>query len=174
MIFHQSVHTRLPLMFLFGSALLFVVSVICQAPLLPERVAVHFNLAGQPNGWMTRGQHLWMILLLGFGLPALVIGLCYCTRWFPPSMLNAPNAAYWRSPDRYPKARQILMRWAYGFGAISLQWVAALNHQVVEANRVDPPFLDPVPILVLTGLFLAATGVSITLLLIRFMKVKPA
>ena len=161
-------------MFLFGSALLFVVSVICQAPLLPERVAVHFNLAGQPNGWMTRGQHLWMILLLGFGLPALVIGLCYCTRWFPPSMLNAPNAAYWRSPDRYPKARQILMRWAYGFGAISLQWVAALNHQVVEANRVDPPFLDPVPILVLTGLFLAATGVSITLLLIRFMKVKPA
>ncbi|MCI0660232.1 MAG: hypothetical protein L0220_04090, partial [Acidobacteria bacterium] len=127
---------------------------------------------GQANGWMTRSQHLWSITLLGFGLPALVIGICFCIRFLPASMLNVPKAAFWRSRERYPEACRILLDWSFLFGAISFIWTAILNYQLVSANQLIPPHLAPIPVFILSGIYIAVTGIMVVFLVLRFTKTK--
>jgi len=164
--------SKLPLLFLFVAAVAFSVSLFYFLPSLPDRLATHFGATGQPNGWMTRDQHFIGITLLGFGLPAFVIGICYCLRFFPASMLNVPKASYWRSPEHYPEACRILLGWSFCFGAISFLWTAILNYQLVLANRLNPPFLAPLPVLILSGIYIAATGILIVVLMLQFLKIK--
>ncbi len=38
-------------------------------PSLPERVAAHFNAAGDPNGWSTRSQLLFILMAMFGTLP---------------------------------------------------------------------------------------------------------
>ena len=164
--------SRISLLFLLVAAIAFSVSVFYFLPSLPDRLATHFGATGQPNGWMTREQHSIGITLLGFGLPAFVIGICYCLRFFPASMLNVPRASYWRSPEHYPEACRILLRWSVWFGAISFLWTGILNYQLVLANRLSPPFLAPIPVVILSGIYIVATGILIVVLMLQFLKTK--
>ena len=158
--------SKLPLMFLLVAAVAFSVSLFCFLPTLPDRLATHFGASGHPNGWMTRDQHFVGIMLLGFGLPSLVIGICYCLRFIPSSMLNVPHAEYWRSPEHYAEACRILLKWSFCFGAISFIWTGMLNYQLVLANRLTPPFLAATPVLILSGIYIAATGLLIVMLML--------
>lgn len=162
--------TKLPLLFLAVAALAFGLSLLWLRAEMPERLATHFSASGQADGWMTREQHLWGMVLLGFGLPAVVIGICYCIRFFPPSMLNVPKAAYWRSPAHYPEACGILLRWSYCVGAVSLVWTGLLHHQIVLANQRQPPVLAPQPAVAISSVYLAALGLLVVLLVLRFLK----
>jgi uncharacterized membrane protein len=67
--------TPLALFILFAVA--FFASVFYFAPFLSERLATHFSGSGQPNGWMTRRQHISFITILGLGVPAFVVAACY-------------------------------------------------------------------------------------------------
>jgi len=155
---------------LLFSAMAFIASVLYFAPFLPERMATHFNGAGQPNGWMPRNQHILFITLLGFGIPALVIGTSYGIRFLPSSLLNVPNAAYWRTPEKYPEACDKLLRWSLWFGSLSLIWTALLNYLVIDANRSVPPHLAPAPFLALVGIYIATLGILIAVLIFSFRK----
>jgi len=168
----MNMRSKLPLLFLIVSAAAFTVSLFYFLPGLPDRIATHFGGTGQANGWMTRDRHMIGITLLGFGLPAFVIGACYSLRFFPSSMLNVPKASYWRSPEHYPAACLILLQWSFWFGGISFLWTAILNYQLVLANRLTPPHLEPVHAVILSGIYIVATGVLIVVLLQQFLKTK--
>jgi len=162
--------TKLSFSLLVFSAIVFAASVLYFAPLLPERMATHFGAAGQPNGWMTRSQHILFITLIGFGIPTLVITASYSMRFLPSSLLNVPNAAYWRTPEKYPEACDKVFCWSLWLGTLSLIWTALLNYLVIEANRSVPPHLAPEPFLALVGIYVAALGILIVVLIFSFKK----
>jgi uncharacterized membrane protein len=168
----ENMRSKLPLLFLIAAATVFIASLLYFLPTLPDRIATQFGAAGQPNGWMSREQHIIGIALVGFAIPAFVIGICYCIRFFPSSMLNVPNASYWRSPEHYHDACRILLHWSFLFGATSFLWTTILNYQLVLANRLKPPFLAPAPVMMLSGFFMASTAVLIIVLMLRFLKIK--
>ncbi|MGH8261428.1 MAG: SdpI family protein [Steroidobacteraceae bacterium] len=58
---------------------------------LPPRVAVHWNLAGQANGWMARPIGAFILPLIGLVLTAILIAV-------------APKASARIQPDTIPKA----------------------------------------------------------------------
>src|SRR5262249_24823805 len=45
---------------------------------LPSRVATHFDLAGKPNGWMTREENVFV--LLGVATAILITATWICSR----------------------------------------------------------------------------------------------
>lgn len=120
---------------------------------LPDRVATHFNGTGQADGWMTKAGHRTFSLGLGLGVAAFVVVLCRAVRFFPPSLLNVPNAAFWRSPEHYPEACEMVARWGNGFAAALLVFLTLVNGLVVRANRTDPPHLDGALLAVCAGGF---------------------
>ena len=57
---------------LIQSVLILVTFFICLA--YPERVATHFNLAGAPNGWMSRSTAILFNCGLEFGAALFLAG----------------------------------------------------------------------------------------------------
>lgn len=162
---------RLPLLILALSVTVFVGFSMCNMGTIPERLATHFDGGGLPNGWMTRTQHLIFMTLFGFGVPALVIGVCYSIRFFPSSLLNVPNASYWRSQEHYPEACQMLFAHSLWFAALLLIWSTLLNHQIMEANRVFPPHLETASVWMLIGFFVVGIALWSISLMLRFAKI---
>ncbi len=141
-----------------------------QAHALPERVATHFDLAGQPDGWMTRGGELAFFLsLVTVGLPLLVAGFTYLARFHGPEALYVPNGAHWRSLENHPKACAILFRFGLLLGAALAWWSAALHARLAAANRADPPRLDGME--GLTAILLAGVVVWFFALWLRFRRI---
>ena len=76
---------------------LVVLFVIAGDPSLPDRLATHFDLAGNPNGWMTKSAFyaaiIGITILLNIWplvIPAFVAKM--------PAFLNIPNKTYWLEP----------------------------------------------------------------------------
>ena len=69
-------------------------------PQLPERVATHFGVDGQPNDWMSRTDSTMLLAGLQIGVPSFLLVMNTISSRFPESMLNIPNKDYWLSPER--------------------------------------------------------------------------
>ena len=137
---------------------------------LPERPATHFDMQGRPDGWMDRSSHLVFMLLFGLGTPAFVITLCWALRFLPPSLLNVPKPEYWRSPEHYPEACRILLRWSVWLAVFMLVLMTFINREVVAANLKSPPMLSTGGLLLLVFAFSGGVLASIAWLVWRFSK----
>src|SRR6185369_1501240 len=67
---------------------------------LPEKVAAHFNGAGRPDGWLSRGLHTaWHIGTILF-LAALFQGMALLPARLPKEYINLPHRDHWLAPER--------------------------------------------------------------------------
>ena len=142
-------------------------------PLLPERVATHFDGAGRANGWMSRNQHGWASPLTHLGVSAFIVGLSACLHRLPPGTLNLPHKDHWRQPEHYPAACAFMREWSRWLAAVMLVWGTFMDHQIVLANQLQPPRLDSAVVGMLTACFLAATGAAVIWLLLKFIRKPP-
>jgi hypothetical protein len=155
-------------------ALLFVLlvvlagSLIGALPLLPERVATHFNAAGIPDGWMNRTGHLIAMAVFGFTFPLAIIGICWAVQFMPASIINIPHRDYWLADDRRAESTAYLFRHSIWLGCLSLGFITSLHWAVVFSNQRQPVQLPLYWILGLAGLYLAGVVVWIYCLYRRF------
>lgn len=140
---------------------------------LPQKMASHFNASGVADGWMNRTPFVASMLAFGLSIPAFVLVFLYCARFLPPQVLNLPNPAYWRAPENYGRACEILFRSALVFAGGFLLWQAAFLHLIVRANKTHPPVLDSSQAFLLTAILLAFSCGWVITLIARFMKTGP-
>jgi uncharacterized membrane protein len=69
-------------------------------PLMPERMASHFDATGKPNGWIDRNGFVSIYALVVFLLCVIFILTPRLLFLLPDSMINLPNKAYWLAPER--------------------------------------------------------------------------
>jgi hypothetical protein len=137
-------------------------------PLLPERVATHFDAVGRANGWMSREGHGWASVAVHLGVAGFIVALGAMMHRLPPGLMNLPNKDYWGTPERYPEVCVFMRVWTRWLAAVMLVWGTLMNWQLVAANQVRPPRLDSGTVWVLTGCLLAAVGAAVAWLLARF------
>jgi serine/threonine-protein kinase len=147
-----------------GISGVFVYSVIQLAPLLPERVATHFGLHGEANGWMTASDHVRFLLGSGLGLAGLLVALCHVLRFLPSRLVNLPDPDYWRLPANYPEACEIVAHWSWHLGSLQLLFLGTLNYVLVAANQLSPPRLSTAAIFLPMGIFLTGLIVLVWVL----------
>jgi uncharacterized membrane protein len=76
-----------------------VVQAVYNYPLLPDRIASHFDSAGRPNGWSSKESFFilcgFMIVFMNIWVPVVR----YLVKNLPPSMINIPHRDYWLATE---------------------------------------------------------------------------
>lgn len=97
-------------------------------PKLPDRVATHFDVAGNPDDWMSKQSATIVSLVLAIGLPLLFYAVGLLIRIVPASTINIPRREYWLAPERRAESIvwvQGFLRW---FSCAMAAFAVSLNH----------------------------------------------
>lgn len=130
--------------------------VLANAFLSQKIVATHFNLAGNPNGWMTQSQSSLIWLTTGVGLPLFLATTGYLVRFLPVDLLNLPNREYWLAEGRRQESFNYFFRqflWMACFAAIFILTQILLQ---IQANQRTPAHLSTPLVLLCAAGFIAA------------------
>ena len=140
---------------------------------LPERVATHFGVGGEPNGWMTRAGHVRFTLVAGVAIPAFVLGVFALVRYCGDAGLNIPHKAYWLAPERRQETIAFIQRQGVWFAAVMIVFLAGLHRSIVAANVRSPVSLPPGEVGWVAGGLIASSLIWAACFFVRFSR-KPA
>jgi hypothetical protein len=135
---------------------------------LPERVAIHFGAAGQPDDWTSRAGYLQSAASFGLIFPLFVPAIVYVIRFFPNQSLNFPHRDYWLAPSRRAETMAYLFRHSLWFSSMALCFVIGLHYLSMRANQLTPTQFSTPLVLALAGGFVAGTGVWVVSMLRYF------
>jgi uncharacterized membrane protein len=139
---------------------------------LPAKVASHFDIHGEPNGWMSRNTCVGFTLGLGILMPVFIVGMMAGAGRIPVSFINLPHRDYWLAPERRHAALAILRRYSLWFACMNVLFVTGLHWLIVQANASNTErHLSGVGFAVVVGGFLVGTGIWVRLLLRHFSKI---
>jgi uncharacterized membrane protein len=114
---------------------------ILTASNLPSLVASHFNGAGYPTAYMTRGFYTRFVLALGVGLPVAMVALL--TVVFSSAQdMRLPNRGYWLAPERIARTRSVLIPFGVAMGSLLVAMVCYIHWLELDAHRSVPPHLS--------------------------------
>ena len=102
-------------------------------PLLPARVASHFDAYGTPNGWAPKEAFLLLrvIILL---VPAVILFAGPNLAKSRPERINLPNKSYWLAPERVGET-QLFFRTQMSWFACGVLFVLLYGtSQAMSAN----------------------------------------
>jgi hypothetical protein len=138
---------------------------------LPVRVATHFGLGGQPNGWMTRGSLVLFTLGFAIGLPILLHLTFLLIRRLAGAGFNIPHRDHWLAPERRDATLAHVQYWFSWIICVLVAFFAGVHYVIVDANSRHPVALS-LPLLGATvASFLLLKVICLALLLIPFFQV---
>jgi uncharacterized membrane protein len=106
-------------------------------PMLPDRVATHFDGSGGANGWSSHASIITSAaaLVAITGAIFLVAGLLMRV---PDSLINIPNKSYWLAPGRRDQALAFMRDWLRWFVALTLALLVLTIGMGLQANLATP------------------------------------
>ena len=137
-------------------------------PLLPERIASHFNGSGEPNGFQSRNGFVVLSASMLILTVVLFGGLGALFQRIPSKWFNLPNRGYWLAPDRRQETLDFISTQMEWFGAASLALYLFVIRLVVQTNETPQPRLPSGAMFFVLGLYLVFTVVWISRFLLRF------
>jgi uncharacterized membrane protein len=117
-----------------------VVELVVIWPALPDRIAIHFDFEGRPNGWSTRTEFVVTVGVLICLFVALFLSTMVLSR-IPTRLVNLPNKDYWLAPERSAATFDTLSGWMQWFLVLVLGFVAAILVAALRANLSPEPRL---------------------------------
>jgi len=107
------------LLLLAAALITTVLQVVIYGPQLPATVASHFGQGGAANGSMGKVGFITLMVVLQFGMAAMLVGTGFAMRRLPPALLNIPRKDYWLHEDRREST--------FEYNQLMLNWIAALT-----------------------------------------------
>jgi len=142
---------RLPALIMAALVIGFLFLLGASSHILPDRVASHFNAAGQANGWTDRQQFLFLMggigLVFPFVFAALFFVICFAPGW----LRARPSEDHGNGGPGVTFT--YLMRRSFWFASMTLCFIAAVQGLVIEANSATPPRLQTTTLLVVISGF---------------------
>ncbi|MBL9214792.1 MAG: DUF1648 domain-containing protein [Opitutaceae bacterium] len=131
----------------------------------PERIASHFDAAGQADRWTTRpARTAWQAAIVAL-TAALVQGLVWFNRRVPDRHSRLPHRDYWLAPARRAATQDRLDAAFLAAGACLMLFFLGLFHEVHRADLAGSAVRTSRAAPLLAGLLAAiATVAALTLL----------
>jgi len=109
-------------------------------PLLPDRLATHFNAGGRPNGWSDHAGFIKSVAAL-----VVITGtIFFCGGLLgrvPDRLINLPNKGYWLAPERRDETLAFMRDWSRWFAVLTLGMITLIIGMALRANLAAPPQL---------------------------------
>jgi uncharacterized membrane protein len=158
----------IPRSLFFVIAAMAIAQCVHNFPLLPDRMASHFDASGTPNGWMTKPQ-FFLVFAIVF-LPALFVEYWLHRKIAksPGGKLNLPNKEFWLAPERSAKTFAYFESFLAWYGCAFLFVVVSAMSLAMQANLDSSPHLATGPILYVLGGFALYNVVAIAAMFRRF------
>ena len=134
-------NNRIAWVFLAVALLVSAVQMASYFPRLPEKLATHFDAAGNANGWMNKtGFFQFQFALLGF------LGLVFSLlpQWLsriPDACINLPHKAHWLAPERRAASLADLARQMSFLSLLIFALLVIIGELTLRANLLAPPRL---------------------------------
>jgi uncharacterized membrane protein len=109
-------------------------------PVLPDRLATHFDAAGHANGWSDHTGFIESVAALVLIMAAIFFGGGLIGRT-PDRLINLPNKSYWLAPERRDQALAFLRDWLRWFVVLTLAMLTLVIGMALRANLATPPQL---------------------------------
>jgi ABC-type spermidine/putrescine transport system permease subunit I len=138
---------------------------------LPERVATHFNLRGEADGWMSRADNQRFMLIFGLVFPLGIVLLSWATRFLPRGLVNIPHREYWLAPQRRRETSNYFLSHSLEMACLTVCFMIGIQFSMVYANHQHPPHLPMWVLLAVLVPFLAGTVVWVLMLRRHFRRV---
>jgi len=103
-------------------------------PLLPDKVASHFGVAGRPDAWSSKEFFVKIYLVAVAFVAILFPGVGFMVSKTPDNMINLPNKGYWLSPKRRQEAIDFLQQQFLWFGSATLLLLLDIMHQTFRVH----------------------------------------
>ncbi|MDD4050706.1 MAG: DUF1648 domain-containing protein [candidate division Zixibacteria bacterium] len=120
-----------------------VIQAIYYHPLLSERIASHFDLKGNPDGWSSKESFfvLWYLMIVFLNVWVPLVGVL--VRKLPPSMVNIPHREYWLATEgRKAHVRDVVFVMMAGIFTGVNVILAMVFHQLARFNLGQSPRAD--------------------------------
>ncbi len=111
-----------------------IIQLLFYYPDLPDKVAIHFGISGEPDSWSSKGEYLAIHLGLFAFLTLIFAGFAELIDKVPASLFNIPHKKYWLSKDREKYTRSKVESFLYWTGAITLLLILIMNQKVIMFN----------------------------------------
>ncbi len=128
---------------------------------LPDRLAVHFDLNGNPNGFQTREVFIHTFLAFITLMNSVFLAIFWGIQSLPTTMINIPWKKYWFATDERKIVAFDKLRTVMGLTGIFICTAFLFTEQVIyQANTKDALFTIPINagvfgLLVLSVFFIA-------------------
>lgn len=120
-------------------AVLAAVQLIHYHPLLPDRVAVHFDTSGEPNGWDSKTEFVLVYGAIEAFIVLFGVAFAFFISKIPASLVNIPHREYWFAPERYEGTIGFLADYILWLEAATLGFLIATAQLVFKVNLGDAP-----------------------------------
>jgi uncharacterized membrane protein len=128
---------------------------------LPDRLAVHFDINGNPNGFQSKDVFFTTFLCFIFLMNVLFLAMSWGISRLPTAIINIPWKQYWFANDERKAVGFEKLRAVMGLMGIFICTSFLFTEQVIyQANTKNAPFVIPINagvfgILILSIFFMA-------------------
>jgi len=134
-------------------------------PLLPQKMATHFNASGEVNGWSDKST----FFLFMIGIFVVVMGILGAiTVWLdkmPVSLFNLPNKEYWFAEERRASTFRLIKKYMNFINIGTAVFLLFMLHLTIVANLKPKPVLDSEFWLIFIFYFIGVVGYSLYLIM---------
>lgn len=151
------------------SAILPMIQLIIYYDSLPERVAAHFNAAGEADEFMTKSSFLFLIGGVHFFVSFLFIGIIFFIKKLPLSMINVPNKEYWFTDERKVASYDFFQKAMAVIAITTLLFLFVIMQSTIQYNLKENP--EPISeFWIYLAAMLAITFSTVGVMFFRFRK----
>ena len=116
-------------------------------PRLPEQVAHHFGMSGEPDAWGSKTVFLGLYLFSVALIVATFLGLGFGMTRMPHWAINLQNKEYWLAPERKQDTLDYLSVALFWLGSATLILLLDIFHQSIRvhlgrASRLEHSWLS--------------------------------
>ncbi len=102
--------------------------------LLPQEIAVHFNISGNPDRWSDKSTAFITYFVILSAMTFLFFGISYLIGKMSDSVINLPHKHYWLNSENREKSINYLKNTIVTMGILTNLFLVYFNQLSIKAN----------------------------------------